>query len=61
MGYAEVYRKRMNIWRRLSRWVAYGLVFGALSYFSLKLLGDNTGMMMGGTIGGGNVPAATSE
>lgn len=63
MGYAEVYRKRMNIWRRMTRWAAYAIVFGVLAYFSLSLLGGHTGMMMGGTIGGGSAPtpAATTK
>ncbi len=56
MGYAAVYRKQMNIWRRMTRWGAYAIVFGTLSYFSLSLLGGQTGMMMGGTIGGGSAP-----
>jgi hypothetical protein len=52
MGYADVYRKRMNIWRRLIKWILYAAVFSIIAYFSLQLLSDNTGMMMGGTIGG---------
>lgn len=63
MGYAEVYRKRRNIWRRMARWATYVMVFGVLSYFSIALLSDNSGMMMGGTIGGGSgpTPVAVSE
>lgn len=60
MGYAAVYRKRMNIWRRMTRWGAYAIVFGVLLYFSLSLLASHTGLMMGGTIGGAVQPAAAT-
>jgi hypothetical protein len=51
MGYAEVYRKRMNPWRRLIRASGYLLVLGVLLYFSIAMLDAQSGLMMGGTIG----------
>jgi hypothetical protein len=53
MGYAEVYRRRMNPWRRGIRYLSYAMVFGVLLYFSIHLLGAQSGLMMGGTISGG--------
>ena len=61
MGYAEVYRRRMNPWRRGGRYFVYAVIFGALLYFSIHLLGAQSGLMMGGTISGsGPQNAATS-
>jgi len=53
MGYAEVYRKRMSKGRRAARLLVYFLVLGTLLYFSLQLIFSQTGLMVGGTIGGG--------
>jgi hypothetical protein len=52
MGYAEVYRRRMSPWRRGLRYLSYAVVFGVLLYFSIHLLGAQSGLMMGGTISG---------
>jgi hypothetical protein len=52
MGYAEVYRKRMRPWRRAVRYLSYAAVLGVLFYFSIQLLGAQSGLMMGGTIPG---------
>jgi|GEM_PF-1434180 len=61
MGYAEIYRKRMSPWRRGCRYFAYAVVFGVLLYFSISLLGAQSGLMMGGTISGsGSQSAATN-
>ena len=53
MGYAEVYRKRMNPWRRGLRIRLYAIVFLGLLYGSLVLLNAQSGLMIGGTIPGG--------
>jgi hypothetical protein len=53
MGYAEVYRKRMSKVRRGVRLGAWLLVLGTLLYFSLQIIFSQSGLMVGGTIGGG--------
>jgi hypothetical protein len=53
MGYAEVYRKRMSKGRRAARLGAWVLVLGVLLYFSLQIIFSQSGLMVGGTIGGG--------
>lgn len=51
MGYAKVYRKRNATWRKMLRLVIFVVVVGALFYFSLQLLGTQSGLMMGGASG----------
>jgi len=53
MGYAEVYRKRMSKGRRAARLGVWVVVLGTLLYFSLQLIFSQSGLMVGGTIGGG--------
>jgi hypothetical protein len=53
MGYAEVYRKRMSKVRRGARLGVWLLVLGTLLYFSLQIIFSQSGLMVGGTIGGG--------
>jgi hypothetical protein len=53
MGYAEVYRKRMSKGRRAARLGIWVVVLGTLMYFSLQLIFSQSGLMVGGTIGGG--------
>lgn len=51
MGYAEIYRKRNATWRKVARAAVFIIVVGALFYFSLQLLGTQSGLMMGGAGG----------
>lgn len=51
MGYAEVYRKRMSKGRRVFRVLAFVTVVGVLLYLAIGLLGSQSGLMVGGTIG----------
>lgn len=51
MGYAEIYRKRMSKGRRVFRVLAFVTVVGVLLYFAIGLLGSQSGLMVGGTIG----------
>lgn len=53
MGYAEVYRKRMSKGRRAARVGIWLVVLGTLLYFSLQIIFSQSGLMVGGTIGGG--------
>jgi hypothetical protein len=53
MGYAEVYRKRMSKGRRAARLGVWVVVLGTLLYFSLQIIFSQSGLMVGGTIGGG--------
>jgi len=60
MGYAEVYRKRMSKGRRTLRALIYLCVIGVLLYFSITILGSQSGSMIGGASGvhgdrGGNI------
>jgi hypothetical protein len=52
MGYAEVYRRRMNPWRKGIRIAAYAVVLAILLYGSIKMLTAQSGLMIGGTIPG---------
>ena len=52
MGYAEVYRRRMNPWRRGIRIAAYVIILGGLLYGSIQMLTAQSGLMIGGTIKG---------
>lgn len=56
MGYAEVYRKRMSKGRRAARVGIWLVVLGTLLYFSLQIIFSQSGLMVGGTIGGGPQP-----
>jgi hypothetical protein len=56
MGYAEVYRKRMSKGRRAARLGVWVVVLGTLLYFSLQIIFSQSGLMVGGTIGGGPQP-----
>ena len=47
MGYAEVYRKNRKPWKRVLRSTIYIVIFGVLLYFSLQLLGAQSGLMVG--------------
>lgn len=51
MGYAEVYRKRMSKGRRILRVLAFVTVIGVVMYFVIGMLGSQSGLMVGGTIG----------
>jgi hypothetical protein len=53
MGYAEIYRKRMSKGRRTARVGIWLVVLGTLLYFSLQIIFSQSGLMVGGTIGGG--------
>lgn len=52
MSYAEIYRKRNALWRRVLRGVVFFVVVGTIFYLSLQLLDTQSGLMMGGTVGG---------
>jgi hypothetical protein len=52
MGYAEVYRRRMNPWRRGIRIAVYVIILGGLLYGSIQMLTAQSGLMIGGTIKG---------
>ncbi|MEM5786823.1 MAG: hypothetical protein AAGU11_05850 [Syntrophobacteraceae bacterium] len=52
MGYAEVYRQSRNPWKRAVRYTAYVVVFSVLLYCSLRLLGAQSGLMVGGAMPG---------
>ncbi len=54
MGYAEVYRKNRKPWKRVLRSTIYIVIFGVLLYFSLRLLGTQSGLMVGGSMSGGS-------
>jgi hypothetical protein len=54
MGYAEVYRKNRKPWKRVLRSSIYIVIFSVLLYFSLQLLGAQSGLMVGGSMPGGN-------
>ena len=59
MGYAEVYRKSRKPWKRVLRSVIYVGIFGVLLYFSLQLLGAQSGLMVGGSMPGRDTSCAT--
>lgn len=52
MGYAEVYRKTRKPWKRVLRSTIYIAIFSVLLYFSLQLLGAQSGLMVGGSMPG---------
>jgi hypothetical protein len=52
MGYAEVYRKSRKPWKRVLRTTIYVVIFSVLLYFSLQLLGTQSGLMVGGSMPG---------
>ena len=54
MGYAEVYRKNRKPWKRVLRSSIYIVIFSVLLYFSLQLLGAQSGLMVGGSMPGGS-------
>lgn len=56
MGYAEIYRRSRKPWKRVLRTTVYIGIFGVLLYFSLQLLGAQSGLMVGGSM-----PARTSD
>ncbi|NSW87126.1 MAG: hypothetical protein HPY84_12480 [Syntrophobacteraceae bacterium] len=58
MGYADVYRKSRNPWRRVIRYTVYGAVFCVLLYGSLRLLGAQSGLMVGGAMPGRDAGSA---
>jgi len=58
MGYAEVYRKSRKPWKRVLRSTVYIAIFGVLLYFSLQLLGAQSGLMVGGAMPGRDTKAA---
>lgn len=53
MGYAEIYRKRMSKGRRALKALVFVSILGVLLYLSLSIIFSQTGLMVGGTIGGG--------
>lgn len=52
MGYAAIYRQNRKPWKRVFKFAAYFFIFGVLLYFSLELLGAQSGLMVGGTMPG---------
>lgn len=52
MGYAEIYRKRNALWRKVLNGAIFFIIIGTLFYLSLQLLDSQSGLMMGGTVGG---------
>jgi len=48
MSYAEIYRKRNVLWRKVLRCAVFCMVVGVLFYFSFQLLDSQSGLMMGG-------------
>jgi hypothetical protein len=53
MGYAEIYRKRNSKGRRAFKALIFVSIIGVLLYLSLSIIFSQTGLMVGGTIGGG--------
>ena len=53
MGYAEIYRKRMSKGRRALKALIFLSIIGVLLYLSLNIIFSQSGLMVGGTIGGG--------
>ncbi|HOI94734.1 MAG TPA: hypothetical protein PK250_08515 [Syntrophobacter fumaroxidans] len=58
MGYAEVYRRSRKPWKRILRGSVYAAIFGVLLYFSLQLLGAQSGLMVGGAMPGRDTTTA---
>lgn len=60
MGYADVYRRGRKPWKRVVRSAVYVAIFSVLLYFSLQLLGAQSGLMVGGSMPGRDtgVPAS---
>ena len=61
MGYAEIYRKRMSKGRRAFKALVFVSILGVLLYLSLSIIFSQTGLMVGGTIGGGPGPEQEGE
>jgi len=60
MGYADVYRRGRKPWKRIVRSAVYVTIFSVLLYFSLQLLGAQSGLMVGGSMPGRDTGAPAS-